>query len=317
MRHDLHDYMSQLSVKMDAEYSRIRKSAAGDPGTAGDEGEENWAQLLREWLPPAYRVVTKGQLIDGKGQLSPQVDVIVLKPSYPAALHHKKKYFIAGVAAVFECKLTLKRADLSKATATCVAIKRLSGVREGTPYKELMTGPIYGVLAHSHQWRGPDATQTIDDHLVAADSSHVGHPRETLDLVCISNLASWVVSKSPLFDPQEEIDDAARAKLNPKGVPATTYMCHAGAKGAFADTEFENFTPVGVFVSQLLVKLAWDDVQLRDIASYFLSVEFSRSAVGQSRHWDWSVYSVGLRRKLSLSRLHTEIDWNEWSATIE
>jgi hypothetical protein len=75
MNHDLRTYMSQLGSWLESEYARVRKSAKADQGTAGDEGEENWAQLLREWLPPTYRVVTKGQLLSGEGGLSPQVDV--------------------------------------------------------------------------------------------------------------------------------------------------------------------------------------------------------------------------------------------------
>jgi hypothetical protein len=51
MAHDLHEFIQQLGAKMEAEYKRIRKVASSDPGTAGDEGEENWAQLLRDWLP--------------------------------------------------------------------------------------------------------------------------------------------------------------------------------------------------------------------------------------------------------------------------
>jgi hypothetical protein len=35
---------------MAEEYDRIQKRATEDPGTAGDQGEENWATLLRNWL---------------------------------------------------------------------------------------------------------------------------------------------------------------------------------------------------------------------------------------------------------------------------
>ena len=51
MAHDLHEFIQQLGAKMEAEYKRIRKVASSDPRTAGDEGEENWAQLLRDWSP--------------------------------------------------------------------------------------------------------------------------------------------------------------------------------------------------------------------------------------------------------------------------
>jgi len=33
--------------EIEEEYNRIRKRAYEDPGTAGDQGEENWAELLR------------------------------------------------------------------------------------------------------------------------------------------------------------------------------------------------------------------------------------------------------------------------------
>lgn len=41
--HDLHDFMRQISVEMASEYQRIRRRSVEDPGTAGDQGEENWA----------------------------------------------------------------------------------------------------------------------------------------------------------------------------------------------------------------------------------------------------------------------------------
>jgi hypothetical protein len=88
--HDLYDFMQQIDAEMAAEYNRIRKRATEDPGTAGDQGEENWAELLREWLPGTYQVVTKGRIISQEGITSPQVDVLILKGSYPKKLLNKK-----------------------------------------------------------------------------------------------------------------------------------------------------------------------------------------------------------------------------------
>jgi hypothetical protein len=84
--HELHDFMSQLTEDIRSEYERIQKRVFEDPGTAGDEGEENWAELLRKWLPSGYRVVTKGRILGYQGIASPQVDIIVLHPSYPEYL---------------------------------------------------------------------------------------------------------------------------------------------------------------------------------------------------------------------------------------
>jgi len=83
MDHDIHDFVRKAQGDLQAEYLRIRKRATEDPGTAGDQGEENWAALLREWLPDYFQVVTKGRILTDSGYASPQIDVLVLYPSYP------------------------------------------------------------------------------------------------------------------------------------------------------------------------------------------------------------------------------------------
>ena len=319
MNHDLHDFIEQLSQKMDAEYRRIRKTASQDPGTAGDEGEENWAELLRDWLPPSYHVVTKGQLLSSDGTLSPQIDVLVLKPTYPRSLHHKKKYLLAGVAAAFECKLTLKKHHVLKAVETASLIKRMTLPSEGTPYRKLTAEPLLGVLAHSGSWEASDdvhaTVEKIGTILDDSDAAYVKHPREMLDLLCIANLATWVTSKQPLANPDDEVDSIARSEYDPSGSPSTSYMCHCGEAGRGNTTT--TFKPVGIFITELLVKLAWEDIALRDIAAYFLAVEFSTASSGKIRLWPRSIYSPQLRKKLKLSRLRQDIGWGEWDSSIE
>jgi hypothetical protein len=316
MSHDLHDYISQLGLKLDAEYRRIKKYSRDNPATAGDEGEENWAQLLRDWLPPTYSVVTKGHLIDEQGTLSPQIDVIVLKPSYPPSLHNKKKYLLAGVAAAFECKLTLRDRDIGRAVETGVCIKRMSHVRTGTPYRELVAQPLFGLLAHAYS-RGrptgdPDAAATrIDTSINAADESHVQHPREMIDLVCVANVATWSANKEPLSHPEWDFDPDCPRKLASEYMPATLYLKHSSYSSTPA------FTPLGMFLTELLTKLAWEDASLRDIAGYFFGVDFSSDCVGSLRFWKRCVYSPELRKKISLKRLSGEITWDEWTHCIQ
>jgi hypothetical protein len=90
--HEVVQLMSQAAQEMAAEYERIRARSREDPGTAGDEGEENWAELLRRWLPATYHVVAKGRILYSDGQASPQVDVLVLSPAYPTGLLNKKTF---------------------------------------------------------------------------------------------------------------------------------------------------------------------------------------------------------------------------------
>lgn len=89
IEHELQAFLRQDVDEIASEYRRIRARAHDDPGTAGDEGEENWAALLRSWLPSSYTVVTKGRVLGVDGKASPQLDVIVLDGSYPERLLNK------------------------------------------------------------------------------------------------------------------------------------------------------------------------------------------------------------------------------------
>lgn len=51
MYHNLHHYMNEISDEMARNYKEIQEWSSTDPGTAGDQGEENWAKWLCEWLP--------------------------------------------------------------------------------------------------------------------------------------------------------------------------------------------------------------------------------------------------------------------------
>jgi len=155
LSHDLYDFMEQISSEMQDEYNRIRKRAAADPGTAGDQGEENWATILRGWLPRNFEVVTKGRLISYDGQLSPQIDIVVLNSSYPTKLRDKKVFLAGGVVATFECKTTLKAAHIPNVVNTTKLLKQLYLPRSGSPYRELQAPIICGLLAHSHSWKKP------------------------------------------------------------------------------------------------------------------------------------------------------------------
>src|ERR1051326_1818360 len=150
MDHDIHDFVRRSQSELQEEYVRIQKRATEDPGTAGDQGEENWATLFREWLPHYFHIITKGRILTDSGYASPQMDVLVLYPSYPRILLDKKLYLSGGVAAAFECKTTLAARHVEEAVETSAALKGSLPKREGSPYKELNAGLIYGLLSHSH-----------------------------------------------------------------------------------------------------------------------------------------------------------------------
>ena len=50
--HDLFDFFKKANSNISDEYTRICRRVNEDPETAGDQGEENWKELLESWIPP-------------------------------------------------------------------------------------------------------------------------------------------------------------------------------------------------------------------------------------------------------------------------
>jgi hypothetical protein len=118
-RHDFFKILAGVNEALAGDYKKIRRRSSEDPGTAGDQAEEDWAKIFRNWLPATYPVITKGRILFEDGTSSPQVDVLVLKPSYPLALRHEKYILASGVVAAFECKLTLRKEYASPTLRWC------------------------------------------------------------------------------------------------------------------------------------------------------------------------------------------------------
>lgn len=310
--HDLYDFMSEISNDMAYEYKRIQKRATEDPGTAGDQGEENWATLLRDWLPATYEVVTKGRIISHEGKMSPQIDILVLKDSYPRKLLDKKVYLAAGVAAAFECKVTLIASHIKEAIENCVKVKSLFRPRAGTPYKELHSPIVYGLLAHSHSWKGEQSrpTENIEAKLINEDENHVDHPRKILDLLCVADLASWSSSIMTFVGPGQIPDWSQMAPIyGPNGSATTAYIGHSSSN----DNQVEHFTPVGVLIAYLSQKLAWEHPEYRSLADYYRVTNISGSGKGSMRKWDANIYSDKIRARVQRGQLSNGASWNEWS----
>lgn len=312
--HDLDDFMRSISQEMAGDYRRIQKRVRQDPGTAGDQGEEDWAELLRRWLPPAYQVVTRGCILSVQGIASPQVDVLVLHPTYPRHLLGKKFYLAGGVAAAFECKLTLRPQHIRKAVSTAVEIRQHLPPRTGSPYRELHSPIIYGLLAHSHNWKRPKSSPLTRVHknLWEAEDALVQHPRQMLDLLCVSDLGTWVSKKIAWIGPPMLDDwDAVAHIYGPHGSAVTTYICFERDLAA----QREPFTPIGAMLSNLLRKLAWEDPHLRRLARYFYDIRLEGTGLGERmRRWSATIYSpqTGVH-VASGQRLVSDQSWNEWN----
>jgi hypothetical protein len=306
-RHDLYDFMATATADMRAEYERIRKRSLEDPGTAGDQGEENWADLLRGWLPSNYAVCTKGRLLSTSGSTSPQVDVIVLKPGYPTSLRNKKHYLAQGVAAAFECKTTLRLRHVKEFIERCQETKLLFPARTGTPYKELHTPLIYGLLTHSSE-SSKGRPLNIDQIDKAIDSNFfcVTHPRYVPDLICVSDLGSWSSSFRTFVGPQTHPNwtDALAASLGPTG---------GTLGGLFVHAFFEGSRPIGSLIAEAITRLAWEDSTLRPFADYYRSVRLGGVPTGLFKRWTESIYTDNVRKRAEAGPLNDKTYWDEWA----
>lgn len=189
--HALEDFLLQTSSDLQLEYARIQRRVHEDPGTAGDEGEENWKEIFDRWLPATYHVRTKGRILTRGGLASPQVDVVVLNPDYPAALRSKKLYFAEGVVAAFECKLTLRRRHFESIRKLAKFIGDTSEHPSSkTGVQHARSRPIFGVLAHSSEWDQQSGIGGLFDQFQRIQAVEQ-HPREAIDVLHIADNCTW------------------------------------------------------------------------------------------------------------------------------
>jgi len=321
MPHELEQFLRRMESDLADEYRRISARVLEDPGTAGDEGEENWAEFLRSWVPAGYTVVTKGRIIGVDGTASRQIDVLVLKPSYPPALVNKKMYLAGGVAAAFECKITLKKRHIARAAKTAAEIQAISdprpeaSTRIGTPYGELHSPIFYGLLAHSHGWTASSATGHITGELAAALSG-CQHPRELLDVVCVADTGTWSTMRMSYTGPMLNMWHLDRLReAFPDGYASASIMGPPdAAEWPEPEDGFPNI-PVAQLCAALTERLAWEDKSIRAIADYFRVTGMMGRGKGEVRAWPLRhVYSQAVNDALRSGRVEHGVLWSRWQS---
>jgi len=269
--------MSGVKESLARDYSRIRARSHDDPGTAGDQAEEDWAEILSNWLPANYRVVTKGRILFEDGTSSPQVDVLVLTPSYPRGLGNEKYVFAGGVVAAFECKLTLRSTDVRKTFETASAIKKKAPQRSGTPYDELNRPPIVGLLAHSQALGKGSESKRLYDVVEKYQDKHSDHPRELLDIICVADTATIALGKHVLIGPdlnEDELDELRSLKTHkgrkPDGAVAAMYVIQ---EERVANLDLSGAILAGL-IYELTHRMAFEDATIRPWADHLSSLGF-------------------------------------------
>jgi len=146
----------------------------------------------------------------------------------------------------------------------------------GSPYKELNSTLVFGLLAHSHTWKGPasDPLGNIEKALFAADQEYVQHPIECLDFLTVSDLATWSVVKNAYMNPNnwlQELRAGLAEQFGPNGSAFTVRFCMATTQG----NQVAYFSPIGALLMDLYSKLAWEFPDMRHLETYFREVGIS------------------------------------------
>ena len=303
--HDLFSQMKRLSQNMSHDYQDIqnRLTKTENTAVAGDLAENVWVKMLSEILPERYKVFKNGTIISRDGRTSPEIDILVVKGEHPPHLLEQKMFLEAGVAAAFECKLTLRASDIKKFLEVCKDVKSLSPDRFGTPYKELQTPIICGLLAFSHSWKkkSPPEKCIVKEFNAYKSIEEPGwHPRDFIDLIVVANLNAWAVEKLIFYSLSGE---------NP--------IVNIGYNGILCyheTAEIQTYSILG-FIVNLIHMLAREDTSLRDLAEYYRSAlsdppgsgRFPSERLDFSMNWDYaSVLSEHVCNAISTNNFEQE-----------
>ena len=315
-RHELFDFMQEISSEMKFEYERISRRSKEDAGTAGDEGEENWASFLRNWLPATYPVVTKGRILGSDGNASPQVDVLVLSPNYPQHLRDKKLYFAGAVLAAFECKLTLRKRHLKKIFNTSKYIKNIEEKDAKTPYQEFNSRIIYGVLAHSHDWGKGTLEKKVFSLLENVCKEYETQELdiyELVDVICVSDAATYALGKHMHYgDGDDEEGKEMMQELETDAVLSVGYNAHWVDEG---DPFGRNGTIHGTFIIYLMRKLAYFDHSIRNLTQYLKETDIEGASIGRISSCPIDIDQKLIEENFKLSGGEDNF-WNEWGKEL-
>lgn len=299
--------MDSVRKNLAADYDRIRTRVAIDPGTAGDQAEESWAELLRNWLPAEYAVVTKGRILFADGTSSPQVDILVLKPTYPLGLRHQKYVFAGGVAAAFECKLTVRGEDVRDAFRTSALIKKKAKVVLGTPYDELSAAPIFGLLGHSHSFRGKERSWSLHAAVERYQVRFADHPRELMDVICVADAATIPVGKTVLFGKGLTADELEMlTEVEATGLVSSMYVIN----DEHGDELHYKGQILASLIHDLTYRMAYRFPDIREWNDH-LGELGAYGGIGRPVNWSVDVLSEPVRARLRKKGRDTD-RWSKW-----
>jgi hypothetical protein len=227
-----------------------------------------------------------------------ETDLVIFRPSYPKALRKREEVLSGGIAAAFSVKLTLDAAGIRDGFERARDIRRAQVVLGGTPRREMLGSFPVGILAHSHEWKAEASTplDNVTRNCMDRDNELCSHPRETVDLICVADLATWSTMRVPYVPPV--------AAMHTPGV-SERQTREGYAVSAIAGTDPAGTpSPVASFLANLLARLSYDDPTIAPLASSYSAMGSHGRGAGAQRMWELAdVFSSDVLQKLSIRGL--------------
>lgn len=164
------------------------------PVGTGDEAEGNWTQMLAGHLPWRYQVVDKCFVVDHRGEVSDEIDLLLCDRQYTTLVFRAgARLFVPAEAvyAVFEVKPRINLAHVDYAAEKVASVRRLSrtsapvvhaGGRHDEPKEPAHI--IGGLLTTGSDWNPP-----LGSSFESALETHAGDHR--LDIGCVVHAGGW------------------------------------------------------------------------------------------------------------------------------
>jgi uncharacterized protein DUF6602 len=310
-QHEISKRFMAVFHEIISDYDIVKGRANEDPGTTGDHVEGKWAEVLRDWLPATYHVITKGRILDLDGVSSRQLDVIVLHPAYPRRLRNFNYYIPEGVAAAFECKTTLRRRDIGSFIETCASVKRMRESSSHSPCDDLHRPIVVGLLAHSVDL-GPRTRDGVITRLWRVLEEEIEKRLDQLwllpDVLCIADTVTLALDTTIYFgDALKEVYPDAPASLS-GGAIETAYIQQLSN---FEGGPEQGAVNIGALIADVTERLVWNDETLRDLAMFFCDHRISGGGYGPNNLWTPDALSPGVWERFQRDGF-VEGYWSKW-----
>jgi hypothetical protein len=131
---DLGKLFLSLQRQMETRFETARGSVPHDP-TKGAAAEQNWLTMLNDYLPERYQA-DSAFVVDHRGELSEQIDVVIYDRHYSPLLFHQDNVLSVpaeSVYAVFDSKYQVTSESVFQAAKKAESVRRLK--RTSVPVK--------------------------------------------------------------------------------------------------------------------------------------------------------------------------------------